>query len=311
MTGRIAWFLLLSATLVSCQRAPRPADPDAPIVVTVTVDPVQATLLDTITLHMQASADPRLRVTLPEYDTDIAGLRIVDAGREARHPTAGRHIQHHWYALQADRPGTYLIPAQRVRWQADNATPAQLSTPQITLQVLPPADNATRHMTDIHDLQPLLPPPRPTALLVAAGTLALLAVVAAAIGIRRWLTRRPGRPDPPPHQLALDRLEQLIAAALGPRDHVFQLSDILRHYLAARFPILSVEYTTEELLPCLQRITTLDDTVRQTIRQLLTTTDLVKFARYRITADETALLHTRLRHVIANTTTETGSDAAL
>ena len=321
MTRRTAWFLLLSAVLVSCRRPPLPAKdpaPDAPVVVTVSVDPVRATLLDTITVRLRACADRGLAVTLPEYDTEIAGLRIADAGRELQHPPAGRQTLQHWYTLQADQPGTYLIPAQQISWQTDNGTPALLSSPQITLQVLPPADNATSHMTDIHDLKPLLSPPRSLALLITAGVLALLLALAAGLGIRHWLARRhrrPAQPPQPPERVALAQLDQLIRGSLDARAHVFRLSDIFRHYLAARFRIVSVECTTEELLPCLQQISSLDDALQQSIRQLLSTTDLVKFARYRIASEEIEQLHARIRHVIAATTpadtTEKTPDAAL
>lgn len=104
----------------------------------------------------------------------------------------------------------------------------------------------------------------------------------------RLLRRRPMLrrvlvvPPPPPHKQAIAAIEQLRAesSATGEaqKTYYMQLTDVLRRYLHERFGFNAREMTTEEIIAALQKS---DD--RQAIdelREVLTTADLVKFARY-------------------------------
>src|SRR5690606_16244569 len=117
-------------------------------------------------------------------------------------------------------------------------------------------DTAAAQLADIHDAE-RLPRGFPWWLVLLAG------IVAAAIRWRRKLRRRP-HPQPgaaparvvPAAERAFARLDALEAAGHlrapgtsdGARLFAFELSELLREYLAARFDIDALEATTAELL---------------------------------------------------------------
>jgi hypothetical protein len=101
-------------------------------------------------------------------------------------------------------------------------------------------------------------------------------VIAAALGAalamvihRRIKARaaiRPAPPPRPPHQIALEKLDHLARTGFGPDADMqrlyFQLSEVLREYLGARFAFRALEMTTEELVDRLSsRATTLMGTL--------------------------------------------------
>jgi hypothetical protein len=79
---------------------------------------------------------------------------------------------------------------------------------------------------------------------------------------------------------ALDRLEAKEFVAKGMiREHVFELSEIIKRYIERRFTINAVEYTTEEMLDWVKR-SPLDPAMRRCVEWFFSTTDPVKFAKW-------------------------------
>lgn len=89
-------------------------------------------------------------------------------------------------------------------------------------------------------------------------------------------------PKLPAHTIALQKLEKLKEKKLWQSDKVKQyhieLSEIIREYLENRFHISAMEQTTYEILQSL-RTTPLENGSSEKLRQLLTLSDLVKFAK--------------------------------
>jgi hypothetical protein len=124
--------------------------------------------------------------------------------------------------------------------------------------------------------------------LLAAAFGALLAGI-----VRRRLRERASqRPAPPPrpaHEIALERLDRLGAVGFADdgdhRPFYFQLSEIVRDYLGARFGFDSLELTTAELLDELRRRAA-RELVLGEIEGWLSMSDLVKFAKVSPSAQE-------------------------
>jgi hypothetical protein len=93
---------------------------------------------------------------------------------------------------------------------------------------------------------------------------------------------RPAPPPRPPHQIALDKLDHLARTGFGPDADMqvlyFQLSEVIREYLGARFKFPALEMTTEELMDHLPRRVPRGVVVGE-IAGWLATCDLVKFAK--------------------------------
>lgn len=139
--------------------------------------------------------------------------------------------------------------------------------------------------------------------LLAAG-----AVVAAIIGLRRWLEHRkkpkPPPPPPPPYDEAVEALSALEAKDYLSqgliREHVFELSDIFKRYMGRRFETNAAEYTTDEMLGWLKR-SPLQREDRVLAEDFFRDTDPVKFARMIPQMDTVRRFNTDVRTVLNNT----------
>ncbi|MCF7810407.1 hypothetical protein K9N50_05420 [bacterium] len=120
------------------------------------------------------------------------------------------------------------------------------------------------------------------------------------IVIAAWLIRRRikikrgeivpvGPPPPPPHVTALRRLEDLRIKKLWQngflKEYYSELTEIVKEYIGGRYSINAPEMTTYELLEVKNKWAANDDGFRQ-VKRILTSGDLVKFARYKADPSE-------------------------
>ena len=91
-----------------------------------------------------------------------------------------------------------------------------------------------------------------------------------------------------PHQKAMKEIEQIKAEKMqnseNPKEYYTRLTDTLRKYIEDRYGFNAMEMTSSEIIERLERALTDDakaaDTMKSELRQLFTTADLVKFAKY-------------------------------
>jgi hypothetical protein len=128
-----------------------------------------------------------------------------------------------------------------------------------------------------------------------SGWLALGLAVLAVIGVGVWLLVRylrrrhllGGGKELPPHVEAIRRLELLRNQKLPQngkhKQYYSGITDILRTYLARRWGIGAMEMTSAEIVEAVEaphRAGEVDDKRFSALRALLTTADLVKFAKF-------------------------------
>jgi len=130
--------------------------------------------------------------------------------------------------------------------------------------------------------------------LIALAGLAILAAIYGAHRLwKRVSARQEGQvPAPPPrpaHEMALEELAALRAKKLWQqglvKEHHTQASEILRRYFEARFQILALEQTTDEILEALRQLPEAEP-IRVAAEPILRLADLVKFAKYQPVAAE-------------------------
>ena len=147
--------------------------------------------------------------------------------------------------------------------------------------------------TDIRDIVPPLVIPDGLAWLW--WTLAMLAVVIAAILLRRSLRKRATQrfilPIVPAHVRAKQQLQDALALIAQPKPFVIAVSDTTREYLEERFKFHAPERTTEEFLHELQRTDLLTRNQKESLGGFLASCDLVKFAKYEPGESELRELH--------------------
>lgn len=118
----------------------------------------------------------------------------------------------------------------------------------------------------------------------------VLAAIALVFGIIYWLKKKKPapvvreipKPKIPAHIIAFRKLDELQEKKLWQNDRVkdyhIELSDILREYLENRYYVQALEQTTWEIMQSLKKIDC-DEENKSRLRQLLTLSDLVKFAK--------------------------------
>jgi LPXTG-motif cell wall-anchored protein len=137
-------------------------------------------------------------------------------------------------------------------------------------------------MTDIHDILPPLPVGIDAPWMVPV----LLALAAAAILAAAWWfwkKRKKARtietivPELPPEMTAMRALDEISdVRRLAGKTFYFRLSAILRQYVFGRFAVGAPEMTTEEFIPCIDRLN-MDKALAQRLRGLCRAMDPVKF----------------------------------
>ncbi len=95
-------------------------------------------------------------------------------------------------------------------------------------------------------------------------------------------------PRPPPHRLALEQLDHLRTLGLiekGDCDQFFViLTNIVRHYVENRFGLRAPELTTEEFINQAAHSNVISPQHQTLIQHFLEESDLVKFARQRVSS---------------------------
>lgn len=127
--------------------------------------------------------------------------------------------------------------------------------------------------------------------------LALVLLLAAAYGLKRWLAARGRRlgdlfrpaPPQPPHVVAIKALETLHHQKLWQNNRHKQyysgLTDILRTYIAGRWGIGAMEMTSDEILAAMRDVE-LPDKASMDLTAILRDGDLVKFAKHTPDAEQ-------------------------
>lgn len=118
--------------------------------------------------------------------------------------------------------------------------------------------------------------------------LLIIAIIALAIYMFiRWKQHKPlffaPKPKDPPYVVALRELEKIKVEKLWQNNKVklyyTKVTDVLRMYLAEQFQIQAMEQTSEEILQSLQSLT-IPEELRSRLQEMLSLSDLVKFAKY-------------------------------
>ena len=295
----VALAVLLALALGGCaEQGAAPGAEDAaaataskaPVEARARVDRAVATTGDVITYSVTLDYDPSYAVELPDPGAEIAGFRIVDIGRAEPVTANGRTVEERWYQLRADLVGSYVLPPVTVEYrsaEAPDAAPETLQTSEIFVEV---ETVLSGDETDIRELKPLrrVETGKPWQLYAAVGGGALLLAL---LGWRLWRRRRlrPAAPLRPAHEIAFEALDRLRGTDFedleAMRHFHFEISEVVRAYVEARFDLNATDLTTEEIVDHLDKVRAAG-AERDRLRLFLLATDRVKFADHRPEGDE-------------------------
>lgn len=141
------------------------------------------------------------------------------------------------------------------------------------------------------------------------GALALVIIIFLSIYLYRKYKKAKANNEPvfkskiPPHIKALEALEKLRQKRLWQQDktkaYYSELSDILRTYFEEEMNFNAMEMTSEEIIDFLSK--KINSVMLSKLKQVLTTSDLVKFAKHNPLPDENELLFNYVIDIVKTT----------
>jgi hypothetical protein len=271
----------------------------SPISVEVEVTPKQATVGDLITYSIRVRHDLNIEPSQPQF-IPPEGLEAVEQGARELPRKKSQAQQEFWFRLRADLVGKYEFPALTIPFvvssleNVDIKTPGQVSSPeaQVEIQSILRLEGEPKDIRDIKPLENISRNWLPIILVVLAAVLVI------ALGIYLFLKRKKSKSADSPHiqetlspqEIALRDLDILKNKGLLEkgliREYYFELSEIFRRYLGAKFNFPALDWTTEEIKRFLTHSSSHDPGIREKISYILEKTDLVKFAKAQVTGEE-------------------------
>lgn len=241
---------------------------------------------DQVKLHFDISLDKNAQLLDIDFSVidSTKGIEILESQKLQETPSESEKLYFTDYKLTSFDSGYYRIPPVVLRYLYNGDTGrVQTNELAILVKTIPIQSDTTQVMP----IKPILTEPLKLRdflphFLIGAGALLVGLLI-------YWLSRRrkptlPKRPPPmpPPHKIALDRLNALEKAQLWQKgelkNYYTQLTGIVREYVEARFKIPAPELTTEETLDLLKAQTLSQEWVSN-LGDLLRSADLVKFAK--------------------------------
>jgi hypothetical protein len=108
--------------------------------------------------------------------------------------------------------------------------------------------------------------------------------------IRRYRNSLPPPPLPRDRALAALRTAEPDVARVNPYEFSIRVSDILRGYVAEQFGLPLTRQTSYEFLEQLKHGSTFSDQEKELLKAFLDRCDLIKFARYQASTEDSRLL---------------------
>lgn len=251
------------------------------------VDKVKASTKEDITYTVTLERLEDITTDVLESEPNVLGLRIVNAGTVGPDKKNNFIIEKKWYKLRADIVGSYIIPPVKLKYKLSDGEEKEAQTSQIFIEIVSPdKKETTDSLQDILDVKPVISIKeegikKGWIILIIAGFIALVG-----LGIYLYFSRKEEEviPPKPAHVIAYEELEKLkkkgLIEAGNIREFYFEISAIFRKYLERRFKIPFAEWTTEEIIGKLKLLADVAENMKKLIKEFLTETDLVKFAKF-------------------------------
>lgn len=250
------------------------------------VDKAFLTIGERVEYRVTVTHDPAIQVLsqIPPPSTEVFEVKEVHDFSEKQ---GGQVAEGRRFILTTYELGEFILDPVTVRYRTPQGEEKKAQTHRLFLTVQS-VDASGKPKTDIRNVKGVLELPRRWGWLGSLFLSTLLAGAGIAVWWRSRHRRLTGEVAPEtilsPEDEALLRLNRLFDSDLirqgKLKEYFFELSEILRRYFERRFEILAVESTTFEILQAL-REKEISSSLREKIREVLESADLVKFAKGR------------------------------
>lgn len=281
-----------------------PPDPDAPTV-GASLDKAEAYVGDKLALTITAIARAGIAVNLPQK-LELGKLELLerdDGEAQGRDLGDGRRSFRFVLHVAAYEVGPTEVPPLPLTYLSPRGDVRTVSTDPVSLTIRALVDESQTKLEPQPERGPRTAMIEDRRVVRAIWvTIGLLALGALAFLVRRLVRRvrrteaelaGPVVPSRPPGEVAIERLSAIRArgdfARDGYRPFAFEIAEIVRAYLGARYGFDSLELTSTELLAELERFAPHLVAAGSEVVRFLEDTDLMKFANAG-SSDGTALL---------------------
>jgi len=267
---------------------------NAQIEVKATIDSTEILIGQQTLIRLQVVQPKEAKVNFPNFsveDTLTAKVEIISISKpDTSKADNDRILIRQNYLITSFDSGSYVIPPFKFQ-----LIDQDFQTNSLTLNV----NNVQVNKEEgIKDIKPIYRPPFNWLLFLGITGLILLVLILISGGIYFYIRWKENKPIPiftepeiiiPPHEIALQKLEKIKEEKIWQKgqDKLFytQLTDVLREYFTERFDIQAMEMTSGEIISALQT----DEEAKiilGKLKQILTTSDMVKFAKQQPTIEE-------------------------
>lgn len=271
------------------------ASPSAEVSLNASADPSDTEVGKKIVYSVTATYPPGTVVNWPSGGGGLEDFQIQDFQLiQERKAAGGKRESGMQYVLNTFVSGDYVIPALSVPFSDQEGLEGVAKTPSIFIHVRSPEVGPQDELKDIAspvEVRGQFP--------LWIGGVACGGLVFIAALVLFWLRRRrrPRQiPSVPVWEQALSELETLqpgAAVSQGEWKALYvSMSWILRRYLEGRFAVLALEETTDEIEEGL-RTRAVSGTWLPPLREVLSSCDLVKYAKQTPTIEDAENLHQR------------------
>ncbi len=254
----------------------------------ITLDTNSMLVGDQIELKLQLTLPENYRVQWPVFVDSLAhNIEVLrQSNIDSTKSNGLLHLQQSLTITVFDS-GYYVIPPIRFGYGPNNSITGFVETEPHLINVF------TVPVDTNQPFKPLKGPlkaPYTLAELLPWILLVLFAALLGVVGYRYWKKKKAQVPlfsakpkfIKPPHQLALDALDELKKKKLWQqgrvKEYYTELTEIIRAYIEKRFEIQAIEMTTWEILVSFKSIL-LEKGLKEDLQNMLELADLVKFAK--------------------------------
>lgn len=292
---RIRINLILIGILLYCFSAGQVFADEGRVSLEAKVDKNKITIGDLIKFSIVIARDENVNVQMPELGVSLGAFEIRDYVDPKDQKIDGQIIQKREYSISTYDIGEYEIPPVKAFYLVGpDSTLHELSTEKIKITVESVKPSEAGDIREIKNPLEILRDWWQIIRLALAGLVILLILILVCIYYRRRkegksLIPRREKPKRPPHEIALEELNKLIAQNLIEQGEVktfyILISEIIRRYIGERYYIIAIEMTTSQLLDAMKDADIEQETIGS-VEDFLVRCDMVKFAKYIPVADE-------------------------
>jgi hypothetical protein len=246
------------------------------------VVPKNVTIGDPVRYSLEVSAPADFETEMPDLSKAFKDLTVKNFHRSQRSFWGTTTIREE-YIVAGYVPGNFTVLKQPIKYKNNGASDWQqvLSDEQAFVITSALQGNSTAVLRDIKGSVWYVP-------WYWIVVLVMVIAIVAGFVFLKWRKRMVSRDSVvakrPEHEIALEQLDGLQRKDLigqGKwKEYYSELSDIVRHYLENRFEFDAPEMTTEEFLIYVRDTSVLIAEYKSLLRDFLTASDLVKFAKY-------------------------------